>query len=129
MAVSIGPACDDGDDGGSGGESDGDGGGSDGATTGEDGTTGGPAVDCTDDTGACCGVCVGGTLQCAVGGVDPAAGLDACVIQCRTEWPNEQDCSASAVLECSEANGACDTLEDETCGQYVSELLECAGAS
>ena len=57
--------------------------------------------------------------------LDPADGLDACVTECRAQWPNEQDCGgdADSVITCVDANGSCDTLDVETCGVGQSSAL------
>ena len=82
-------------------------------------------VDCTGDTGTCCVLCTGGEQQCVVNGLDPADGLDTCVPECREMYPNEQDCGGDAafVLECTDANQSCATLEVETCGVGQSSAL------
>ena len=96
-----------------------------GGSAGNGGTGGTPTVDCTDDTGACCIICDGGEPMCVVDGLDPADGLDTCVTECRAQWENEATCGGDAafVIECVDANRACDTLEDETCGIGQSSAL------
>lgn len=85
-----------------------------------------------DTSGACGVICEGGELSCAIGGFDPADGLEACTRECQAEWPSEQDpeCvgDATFVLTCVEANQSCETLDNATCGVAETDLVECASA-
>ena len=78
-----------------------------------------------DTSGACGVICDGGIQMCVVAGFDPADGLEACTRECQAEWENEQDCAGPAafVIECVDANIECDTLDDETCGDFQSSAL------
>ena len=81
-------------------------------------------------SGACGAIC-DGELMCVVEGVDPSAGFVACVQSCQQAWPREQDCRAEAdsLLICVDANGRCETLEEETCaaefGGWLGQLTDC----
>ena len=91
------------------------------------GGTGGGGV----NVSGACGVICDGDLMCVVEGVDPSAGLVPCVQACQESWPNEQSCRGPALdlLICVDANGSCDTLEEETCaaevGGWLGQLTDC----
>lgn len=101
------------------------------ACSGDDGS--GSPVDSAStppDTSGACGILCGGDLACPFETFDPADGLDACTRACQAEWPHEQDAAcigrADFVLECVDANGSCNTLDEATCGYWLDDLVGCA---
>lgn len=111
----------------------GSGGSGSGGSAGDDGDGGDGGDDGDVDTSGACGIiCDGGAQMCVIEGFDPADGLENCTRDCQQVWINEQDCAGEAdfVITCVDANGSCDTLEDETCGNFpessaLYELLQC----
>ncbi len=81
-------------------------------------------------SGACGAIC-DGELMCVVEGVDPSLGRVPCVQACQQAWPREQECRTQAdnLLICVDANGRCETLEEETCaaevGGWLGQLTDC----
>ena len=75
-------------------------------------------------------ICEGGDFNCVIDDFDPNDGLEACTRKCQASWTNEQDpacvSDASFVIECVDANGSCDTLDEATCDTAEDDLIACA---
>jgi hypothetical protein len=97
-----------------------------GGTAGTGGSAGNGGMGGAVDTSGACGIiCEGGEQMCVVEGFDPADGPETCTRACQAQWTNEQNCASQAdfVITCVDANASCDTLDDETCGDFPSSAL------